>query len=187
MRIEGAQAIAPELTGVRIERDVEMRTRDGVVLRSDVYRPAREGRWPVLLMRTPYDKSYAHEGTYMHAAWFARQGFVVVAQDVRGMFASDGEFVPFANEGEDGYDAVEWAAGLDGSNGRVGMYGASYVGAVQLLAAAEAPPHLKAIAPAVTSPDFYSHWTYEGGALHLAFVATWAVQLAENVALRAGD
>jgi putative CocE/NonD family hydrolase len=173
------------IDGVTVERDVEMQTRDGAVLRSDVYRPATRGAHPILMLRTPYDKGYAHDATYLHPAWYARQGFIVVVQDVRGRYASEGEFVPFANEGEDGYDAVEWAAALEGSNGRVGMYGASYPGAVQFLAAVERPPHLCAIAPALAATDFYEHFMYEGGALNLAFVAHWCAVLAENMATRA--
>jgi uncharacterized protein len=173
---------------VTVERDCPMTTRDGVTLRADVYRPEEaERECPVLLMRTPYDKQWAHDGSYLHPVWYVRQGFIVVVQDTRGRYASDGDFAPFVHEPEDGYDTVEWAAALDGSNGRVGMYGSSYAGAVQLLAAVEGPPHLGGIAPAVTSADFHTRWTYEGGALHLAFVATWAATLADNIAVRRAD
>ena len=173
--------------GIDMDYNVEMATRDGTILRADVYR-SREGDQPrpVLLVRTPYDKTHVHMATYLHPAWYARQGFIVVIQDVRGRFASEGRFDPFLNEGEDGFDAVEWAAALQGSNGCVGMYGASYVGAVQLLAAAKHPPHLRAIAPAVTNADFRS-WIYESGALNLGFAATWSLFLAHNGANRQGD
>ena len=93
-------------------------------------------------MREPYDKSTAQTGSgYRHPSWWARQGWVVVVQDCRGRFRSEGEFVPFVNEGRDGYDAVEWAARLPGADGRVAMYGFSYPGATQLLAATERPPN----------------------------------------------
>lgn len=173
--------------GLDVDYDVEMATRDGTILRADVYRSTARGQpRPVLLVRTPYDKTHTHMATYLHPAWYARQGFIVVVQDVRGRFASEGSFDPFLNEGTDGFDAVEWAAALEGSNGRVGMYGASYVGAVQLLAAAKNPPHLRAIAPAVTNADFRS-WMYEAGALNLGFAATWSLFLSHNGANRQGD
>ena len=173
--------------GIDVDYDVEMATRDGTILRADVYRSRRSDQpRPVLLVRTPYDKTHTHMATYLHPAWYAREGFIVVVQDVRGRFASEGIFDPLLNEGEDGFDAVEWAAVLDGSNGRVGMYGASYVGAVQLLAAAKHPPSLRAIAPAVTTADFHS-WMYESGALNLGFAATWSLYLAHNGANRQGD
>ena len=173
--------------GIDVDYDVEMPTQDGTVLRADVYRSTASAQpRPVLLVRTPYDKTHAHMATYFHPAWYARQGFIVVIQDVRGRFASEGRFDPFLNEGTDGFDAVEWSAVLEGSNGRVGMYGASYIGAVQLLAAAQNPPHLRAIAPAVTNADFRT-WMYEAGALNLGFAATWSLFLAHNGANRQGD
>ncbi len=173
------------VAGISIERDVEMRTRDGVVLRSDIYRPAETTRaLPVLLLRTPYSKAMPDDATYLHPGWYARHGFIVVAQDVRGRYASDGTFEPFVHEGPDGYDAIEWAAGLTDSNRRVGMYGASYPGSLQLQAAVEQPPSLGAIAPAVTAADLYRHWMYEGGALALSFVAWWASSLASVDAAR---
>jgi hypothetical protein len=178
----------PGFGGVTLERDVSCRARDGVTLRADVYRPAGPGPHPVLLMRDPYDKTIAQGGAgYHHPAWWARHGYLTVVQDCRGRFRSEGEFVPFANEAKDGYDAVEWAARLDGADGRVAMYGYSYVGAVQLLAAAERPPSLVAICPAFTSPSFHEGWTYRGGALALAFAATWAAGLAWEGARMRGD
>ena len=139
-------------------------------------------------MRMPYDKSNggANWG-YAHPAWYASKGYVVVVQDVRGRFSSEGEFTPFVHEAEDGYETVEWAARLAGANGRVGMYGFSYPGATQLLAAAARPPSLAAIAPGFTSPQFYDGWTYFGGALSLASVAGWASFLAVESARRRGD
>jgi len=138
---------APGYADVALERDVEYRLSDGLVLRADVYRPASEVSLPVLLMRLPYGKTTAGANWgYAHPAWYASRGYVVAIQDVRGRFASDGDFYPFRDEGRDGYEAVEWAARLPGSNGAVGMYGFSYPGATQLLAAAEQPPSLAAIA-----------------------------------------
>src|SRR5438105_518328 len=108
---------------VSVERNVLMKTRDGVTLRADVYRPAGEGTFPVLLQRTPYNKQNAAEFGRMAVA----RGFMVVVEDVRGRYESDGEWYPFKHEIEDGYDTVEWAAALPHSNGKVGMFGGSYV------------------------------------------------------------
>lgn len=173
---------------VVVERDVECRLRDGTVLRADVYRPHTDGPLPVLLMRMPYGKTTAGANWgYAHPAWYANRGYVVVIQDVRGRYASDGEFTPFVGEAEDGYDAVEWAAGLPGSNGSVGMYGFSYPGATQLLAATLRPPSLAAIAPGFTSSQFYDGWAYDGGAFSLASMSGWATFLAVDTARRRGD
>ena len=188
MTSAATQRLAPGYADVTIEHDVECRLPDGVVLRADVYRPAVEVSLPVLLMRLPYGKTTAGANWgYAHPAWYASRGYVVAVQDVRGRYASDGEFTPFAHEAADGYDSVEWAGGLPGSNGKVGMYGFSYPGATQLLAAASQPPSLGAIAPGFTSAQFYDGWTYSGGALSLASVTAWASFLAVETARRRGD
>ena len=87
----------------------------------------------MILMRLPYDKTQAQMDGYAHPSWYARHGYITVIQDTRGRWTSEGEFYPFRHEMTDGYDSVEWAAGLSGSSGKVGMYGFSYVGATQLL------------------------------------------------------
>ena len=111
----------PGLPAVTVERDVTCRARDGVALRGDVYRPTVDASHPVLLMREPYDKNTAQSGSgYRHPSWWASQGWVVVVQDCRGRFRSEGDFYPFRNEARDGYDTIEWAARLPGSDGRVG-------------------------------------------------------------------
>jgi len=173
---------------VTIERDVPCRVRDGTALYADVYRPAEGGPHPVLLMREPYDKTTAQTGSgFGHPSWWAAQGFLTVIQDCRGCFRSEGDFYPFVHEAKDGYDAVEWAARLPGADGRVAMYGFSYPGATQLLAATERPPSLVAICPAMTGSQYWEGWTYQGGAFHLAFAASWAAGLATSTAVRAGD
>ena len=147
-----------------VERDVGVPMRDGVLLRADVYRPTREGRFPVLVYRTPYGKHSAADGYRTHLKAVAR-GYAVVLQDVRGRYASDGRFDPYRQEGADGYDTIEWAASQPWSTGVVGTYGLSYPGAVQWLAAMETPPHLAAMAPAMTfsSPRnfFYSNGVFD--------------------------
>ena len=134
---------------VQIERDVVIPMRDGVALRADIYRPAGNGPFPVLVFRTPYGKHNAAESDRIHLKAVER-GYAVVLQDVRGRYASDGIFEPYRHEGDDGYDTIEWAAAQPWSTGRIGTYGLSYPGAVQWLAAVEAPPHLLAMAPAMT-------------------------------------
>lgn len=173
--------------GVTIERDIPCRLRDGVVLFSDVYRPDGVSTdLPVLLMRQPYGKSIASTVTYAHPTWYAKQGFVVVIQDVRGRGASEGKFTPFVQEVEDGYDAVEWVARLAGTNGKVGMYGFSYQGATQWAAAAAHPPSLMAIAPAMCASDLYHGWFYPHGRFALGGQLPWAAQLARDEARRLG-
>jgi len=136
-------------TAFVMEKDVAVPMRDGVILRADVWRPKSDGRFPVLVYRTPYGKEFALQDytTFRHAV---ERGYAVVIQDVRGRFASAGEFRPYENEGRDGYDTIEWAAAQPWSNGTVGTFGLSYPGAVQWLAAVESPPHLKAMVPAMT-------------------------------------
>jgi predicted acyl esterase len=112
---------AQEYYEVIVERNASAKMRDGVTLRADIYRPKADGKFPVLLVRTPYDKT--NEGYFGMKG--AARGYVVVEQDVRGRFASDGEWYTFKNELNDGYDTVEWAAQLPYANGKVGMFGAS--------------------------------------------------------------
>ena len=167
---------------VAVQNGAAMKTRDGVTLYADVYRPKAEGLFPVILMRTPYDKSvsWAVGPAYVIAA----HGYVVVVQDVRGRYTSEGDWYPFRHESADGYDAVEWAAALPGSNGKVGMMGGSYVGATQMLAAIAHPPHLAGICPAVTASNYHDGWTYQSGALEQWFDQNWTTQLATNTLWR---
>ena len=166
------------LMDIKVERNVGIPMRDGTVLRADVFRPEPEGRYPVLLTRTPYNKSMSS----LSYGWLqpirpASEGYVVVVQDVRGRFESAGTFRPFHQEIDDGFDTVEWCAAQHWSNGRVGMYGISYLGATQWLAAMSQPPNLQAIFPSLTGSDFYDGWTYRGGAFELGFNLMWSAVL----------
>jgi putative CocE/NonD family hydrolase len=172
--LAGAATAAAETYPVRVERGVRAKMRDGVFLVADVYRPDSSGRFPTLLQRTPYDR----KGGGGQAHDLAASGYVVVHQDTRGRFDSEGEFYPFRHEMDDGHDSVEWAASLPYSNGRVGMFGGSYVGATQMLAAAAKPPHLASIFPYITASEYYEGWTYQGGALMRWFASSWASGLA---------
>nr|WP_254638977.1 CocE/NonD family hydrolase [Cohnella sp. GbtcB17] len=161
--------------------------RDGVTLYADIYRPSDANPYPVLLMRQPYGRMIASTVSHAHPVWYASRGYMVVVQDVRGRGDSEGEFVPFAHEAQDGYDTVEWAAALPGSNGRVGMYGFSYQGATQWAAASLHPERLVAIAPSMTAADLYSGWMYPYGSFDVNNCLPWAYQLARDTARRAGD
>lgn len=158
-----------------IQRDIEMATRDGTVLRGDLYRPS-EGRHPTLIMRTPYGKDVPMGlMVVLDPLRAAAAGYSVFIQDVRGRFKSEGEFVPITHEGADGFDTVEWAAAQPWSNGRVGMYGSSYMAATQLQAATESPPHLGAICPMEGSADYYEGRSYKGGAFELGAMLSIAL------------
>jgi putative CocE/NonD family hydrolase len=158
---------------VTVDLNVAATMRDGVVLRANVYRPAGEGRWPVLLTRLPYGKDLPLGGAFLDPVQGARRGYVVIVQDTRGRFSSDGEWYPLRNEAADGHDTVQWASALPHSDGQVGMYGASYFGFTQWSAATTAPPALKAIAPFITWSDPYNGMAFRGGALELGIQANW--------------
>jgi uncharacterized protein len=159
---------------VDVEIGAKAKMRDGVVLSADIYRPRAKGTFPVLLQRTPYDR----RGARGSGPTLASHGYVVVIQDVRGRYGSEGDWYPFRHETDDGYDTVEWAAALPGSNGKVGTFGGSYVGATQMLAAIGTPPHLEAIFPYVTAAEYYDGWTYQSGVLNQWFVQSWTSGLA---------
>ena len=175
---------------VDVRRDVPVTMRDGTVLRADVYTPKTDGRVPVILMRTQYDKSAAQvqPSRFQSPDWFASHCYIVVIQDIRGQGKSSGTFYEYRYDRDDGYDTVEWAAKLPGSDGRVGMYGSSYVGATQWLAATASPPSLKTIVPSNTASDYYDGWTYEDGAFRLAFIEPWMAEtIASSAAANRGD
>jgi uncharacterized protein len=166
---------------------LSMWTRDGVRLDADVYRPVSSERSPVLLMRQPYGRRIGSTVCYAHPQWYAAQGYVVVIQDVRGRGTSAGEFDLFVHEAEDGADAVAWAAELPGANGAVGMYGFSYQGTAQLLAAARSGAALKALAPAMIGWDLRNDWGYENDAFCLQSNLSWATQIGAETARLAGE
>lgn len=172
--VNGAESRAA--CDVLVRRGVAVPMRDGVVLRADVWAPADGRPRPGLLQRTPYDRTDTAltVGMGMEPLKAAAAGFVTVIQDVRGCHGSDGEFVPFAQELDDGEDTVAWLAAQPFCDGRVAMYGASYVGATQLLAAVRAPAALFAAAPAITGAEYWEGWCYQGGALSFGFLAHWA-------------
>jgi uncharacterized protein len=166
-------ALLAQAAEIRIDRYQAVTMRDGVVLRADVYRPAAEGKYPTLVVRTPY--GVQRDGIHENLVRFAKAGYAVVAQDVRGRYESGGEWDPFRNEAKDGYDTIEWAAKQPWSNGRVGTQGGSYLGHVQWAALTQQPPHLVASFPAVASTNIYANWLTHGGAFRLSFNYGWGV------------
>src|SRR5262245_11329901 len=176
-------AKAQTLYRVTIEQGVRVSMRDNVQLAADIYRPVSDEKSPVLLERTPYNRGdeagMANE--------LASHGYIVVLQDTRGRYESEGEFYPFRDESADGYDTVEWATQLKGSNGKVGMFGGSYVGATQMLAAMVVPPHLVSIFPYLTASEYYDGWTYQNGALMQWFSSSWTSTLAIDTLRREAE
>jgi putative CocE/NonD family hydrolase len=163
------------VSGLRVERDVVVRTRDGVGLATDVYVPDADQPSPAILVRTPYGRDLSLLGSDL--ATFTRAGYAIVIQDTRGRSGSEGSFNPFAHERDDGADVITWIAAQDWCNGDVAMIGSSYYGATQWLAAAAAPDALRAIVPQITSDSYYEGWCYQGGALHLGFLLYWTLGL----------
>ena len=159
---------------MRVERDVAVPMRDGTVLHADLYLPPGDEPAPAVVSRTPYDRSFnltPPAGLDPERATAA--GIATVVQDVRGQYGSEGDFYPFRSEGSDGFDTVEWVAAQPWCDGAVGMVGRSYTAATQWLAAAERPPHLRAIVPVVVGSDPYHGWVYQGGAFQLGFNLFW--------------
>ena len=160
------------------EKNQEVTMRDGTTLRANITRPNVDGKFPVLIERTPYNKEGGSENGVGSPQFFAQRGYAVIIQDVRGRFASDGDFYPFRDDGaginRDGYDTIEWAAVQPWSDGNVGTIGGSYSGATQYRNALSRPPHLRAMFVRESSADYYQEWVYRAGAFELAFNMAWA-------------
>jgi putative CocE/NonD family hydrolase len=160
-----------------VHKNIQVVMSDGVALATDVYRPFEGETFPTLLIRTPYNKELL--ALLLMVApdplRLAQNGYAVVVQDCRGCGGSEGRFRPFFQEAEDGLDTLKWITAQSWSDGTVGMVGGSYLGAAQWLVATEAPTALKALAPFITSDQYYSPWTYQGGAFQLGFCLYWAL------------
>ncbi len=158
---------------VQTESNTMVSMRDSVRLATDIYKPAINGAaapgpFPVLLERTPYDK--AAPGNADMGRYYARRGYVCVLQDVRGRFASEGEWYPFAKEAPDGYDTIEWLAAQPWCDGQVGTMGGSYCGSDQSALATLDPPHLKTMIVAVGASSYYHASMRQNGALEQRFI-----------------
>jgi putative CocE/NonD family hydrolase len=158
----------------RIQRGMLVPMRDGIQLALDVLFPAGRGPFPIVLVRTPYDK-VALRGEPSHRG-LAAHGYAVAFQDVRGRFDSDGEFFPYFNDRDDGHDTVEWLARQEWSNGAIGMAGRSYAGQTQWLAASAEPAHLRAIVPTCSPPDLFLNEPILNG-IFLLPMAEWMVKM----------
>jgi putative CocE/NonD family hydrolase len=169
----------PPRNDVAVENRVPTPMRDGTILYADIYRPTGEGRYPVLVSRTPYS-SERYPNSHKEALYYARRGYVYVFQDVRGRHESNGKWEPFRNDIEDGYDTVEWAAKQSWSNGKVAMQGHSYGGHVQWRAAMASPPHLVTMFPLVASTSLYHDWITLNGAWRLSFNFGWGAVRQES-------
>ena len=167
----------PTPYSIKADFNVPIQMRDGATTYADIFRPDAPGeQFPVLLTRTPYDKSSPQNRTgTLDVVRAAMSGYAAVVQDVRGRFTSEGEFYTFTNEINDGYDSIEWLASQPWSTGKVGTFGISYVGATQWLAAKSKPPSLTAIAPGFTAHDYHEGWAWQGGAFELGFNLSWSV------------
>ncbi len=165
------------------EKNIEIPMRDGTTLRANITRPVEEGAFPALLERTPYNKEGGSEVGVGSPDFFAERGYAVIIQDVRGRFASDGDFYPFRDDGaglnRDGYDTIEWVASQPWCDGNVGTIGGSYSGATQYRNLLSRPPHLRASYVRESSSDYVREWVYRDGAFELAFNMAWA----QNVTL----
>jgi len=155
---------------VTVERSVGVPMRDGIELATDIYRPEAAGRFPVVLVRTPYKK----EMVELEARYYARRGYVFVAQDCRGRFGSPGAWEPLVNEPEDGYDTIEWLAAQPWSTGKIGMLGADYPAWALWLAASRHPPHLAAMISCVSAPEPFYCVPYDHGTFRLSSSIRWA-------------
>lgn len=173
----------PATEGLVLETDVAVPMRDGVVLRADVRRPAGPGPFPALLLRTPYGRANDPDELRFALRAVAR-GYAVMLQDVRGRHGSGGAFDPHRSEGRDGFDSIEWLAARDWCDGRVGSFGLSYPGSVQWFAAAEQPPHLLAMAPAMTFASLRDA-VWPGGAFDMGWLRWALVDIAPDLRARA--
>ena len=167
----GQAASAPSQQSAQASKQLEQMVpmRDGVKLATGIFLPEGNGRWPAVLVRTPYGKNTQATS---NALWTAR-GFVLVVQDCRGKFQSEGEYKPFVDDGTDGYDTVEWVAKQSWSNGKVGMFGASAMGITTNLAAMMNPPHLTAGFVMVARSSIYSQSAFMGGAYRKELNDRW--------------
>ena len=147
---------------VVVEKQVMVPMRDGVRLAADLYRPDADGAFPVIVARIPYGRANPRLKVSLAGGLFASQGFVFVAQDVRGKHDSEGDYYPYVHEAEDGHDTFEWAGAQPWSNGKIGTYGFSYFGSTQWLSAPYGSPHLKAMVPIVTAQNLYGRWIHDG-------------------------
>jgi uncharacterized protein len=153
---DGRAATTQQTYELKIDFNRRVPMRDGTELSADVYRPKGPGRFPVIINRTPYTKTGSN--ILKLAQYFVPHGYVVIAMDVRGRGDSDGKFEPYRNDGQDGYDTIEWCAAQEWSTGKVGTLGGSYNGRIQWLTAVKQPPHLTTMIVLASPSDPFVEW-----------------------------
>jgi uncharacterized protein len=151
----------------RIMRNVRVSMRDGVELATTVYLPIDDGEYPVVLVRNAYNR------VLLSDAYYPDHGMVLVVQDVRGRYDSDGEWYPFTAEEADGRDTLEWIHAQPWCNGKVGMFGASYLAGTQFAIGLEAPELVTALNPQFMAGDCWQHAYYIDGVFSLALTWSW--------------
>ncbi|HVW68179.1 MAG TPA: CocE/NonD family hydrolase [Steroidobacteraceae bacterium] len=169
---------------VIVEHNVRIPMGDGITLSADIYRPGDAGRFPALLLRTPYSNNSPDE--IQDSQWYAERGYVVVNEDVRGRYDSDGQFYTYRNEASDGYDTDEWIAKQPWSDGKIGTLGGSYLGYTQLTQGIRGSSHLASMATEVTSTDIYDGWAYVDGAFVLGFALPWGAGIIDGRTIQMG-
>jgi len=162
---------------VRILQDVPIPMRDGTRLMADIYTPAAEEPFPVVLIRMPYGKREAYCYMPAHGKYWAKHGYACVIQDVRGKWDSEGSWQPFINEANDGYDTLNWIADQSWCNGNIGMTGESYYGYTQWAVAPLNHPNLKCIVPGNTAADIYGSWMYNNHVFCSKTMGVWLIQM----------
>lgn len=155
------------------ELDVKVPMRDGVLLSTNIYRPDMPGRYPVLLMRSPYGNGGKGNQS---AAYSVRRGYVVVLQDTRGRYESEGVFDAMQPEAQDGYDTQQWVGAQQWCNGKIGTFGGSYVGFTQWMPAPLQSSYLVTMFPVVTFSDFHDV-AYQNGAFRLELFGLWSYEM----------
>ncbi|MFH1719897.1 MAG: CocE/NonD family hydrolase [Planctomycetota bacterium] len=171
---------AQDTFDVEVRTDVRVPMRDGVELSANIFLPKAEGKFPAILVRSPYGKG---DEKYGDGLFYAARGYVFVSQDCRGKGASQGQWEPFANENNDGRDTQQWLLKQPWCNGSIGTSGGSYVGFTQWVSAPNAGEHLKAMFPVVPLVDAYGDAVYTDGTLNLSLMMGWG----SLVALRPGE
>ena len=160
---------------VEMHLDVKTPMHDGVELSADLYLPKAVGeQFPTILMRTPYNNNL--DRFIEKARRLANDGYACVLQDVRGRWDSQGQFYPFVDEPEDGYDTQQWIGQQSWSNGKIGMFGASYMACVQWMSAPLRSEFLTCMAPRVMCNDYFNGLLYPGGAFQLGVAITWGMR-----------
>ena len=179
---QSAPSAATPAYRVIMEANVRVPMRDGITLATDIYRPEAPGKFPAILVRTPYNRAGGNAQPPGGAKWWAEQGYIVILQDARGTYDSDGTFYAFKNETNDGYDTDEWIGKQPWFDGNLGTIGGSYVGYTQWAQAVGGSKYLKAMIPTVTTGDTYANWIYTDGALQYGFDLPWgAIEMASHV------